>query len=312
MNKITKPLTFTVPLSFEAHSLAQSQCRGQFHPSKAKQVYLNLLAVYAVDYYLQCLGLETDGKGSDSHNPICVKFMNVADLLVKQHGKLECRPVLPEAQVCQIPPEVRSERIGYLAVRMDQSLKQATLLGFTPTAAPEVPLDELRALGEFPQYLSQFRQTQSSRALVVNLRKWFDGAIESSWQTLEQVLAPHQKKLAPVREIVQEQAAIKRAKLLDLGIQLGEQTVVLVITVIREEHQTVRVGVQVYPSNGQTYLPPNLSLVMLSERGETLQQVNSINEVNYIQLRRFSGKAGDRFRLSVTLDDVTVTEDFIL
>ena len=312
MNKITKPLTFTVPLSFEAHSLAQSQCRGQFHPSKAKQVYLNLLAVYAVDYYLQCLGLETDGKGSDSHNPICVKFMNVADLLVKQHGKLECRPVLPEAQVCQIPPEVRSERIGYLAVRMDQSLKQATLLGFTPTAAVEVPLDELRSLGEFPEYLSQFRQTQSSRALVMNLRKWLDGAIESSWQTLEQVLDPYQKKLAPVREIVQEHAAIKRAKLLDLGIQLGERTVVLVITVIQEEHQTVRVGVQIYPSNGQTYLPPNLSLIMLSERGETLQQVNSRNEDNYIQLRRFSGKAGDRFRLSVTLDHVSVTEDFIL
>jgi hypothetical protein len=68
--------------------------------------------VYAVDFYMQCLEVETDVEKSDSRNPISLKFMDVADLPVKQLGKLECRPVLPDAQVCQIPAEIFSDRMG--------------------------------------------------------------------------------------------------------------------------------------------------------------------------------------------------------
>lgn len=305
MSQTREQLTFTVPLSFEAHSLAQELRRLQSNPQKAKQTYLNTLAVYAVDHYLRCLGFETNVKQSDSRNPIHLKFMDVADLSIKQLGKLECRPVLPEAQVCQIPPDAWSDRIGYVAVQLNQSLKQATLLGFTQTAAAEIPLSQLRSLTELPEYLNQIRQP-----VAVNLQAWLKGMFETSWRTLETLLGQNQLSLAPVRQIHSLQPTVKRAKLIDLGLQLGEQAVVLAIAITQVSHETAKVLIQVHPKSGETYLPDNLQLMMLTESDEVIQSVQSRSQDNYIQLRRFDGQPGDQFQIQIVLDDVIVTENF--
>ena len=163
MSHTTEPLLFTVPLSFEAHSIARHFQNQQSLTHKAKQVYLNTLAVYAVDFYLRCLGFELNPEQSDSRNPLLVKFMDVADLFVKQLGKLECRPVMPEDEVCQIPPDVWTDRVGYVVVQISQTLKQATLLGFTQTAAAELPLSQLRSLSDLPTYLHQIQQSPSTQ-----------------------------------------------------------------------------------------------------------------------------------------------------
>ena len=48
MKNIDNRLTFTVPLTQEAHQLAEKHRCQQHDPQKGKQVYLNTLAVYAV------------------------------------------------------------------------------------------------------------------------------------------------------------------------------------------------------------------------------------------------------------------------
>lgn len=314
MIQIPNTLTFTVPLSSEAHSSAQECCKRLSVRDRAKQVYLNTLAVYAVDFYLRCLGLQTEVEQSDSRNPICLQFMNVADLLVKELGKIECRPVLPEARVCKIPPEVREGRIGYVAVKLDRSLKQATILGFTLTAVAEIPLEQLRSLAEFPEYLNQIRQVASIQETAVNLRKWFENAFEEGWQAVETILGTKQN-LALVREAtrIHSQVNVKRAKMLDLGIELGEKSVVLAIAISQNGDETIKVLVQVHPSRGHAYLPQNLRLTMLSETNEALQpEVRSRSQDNYIQLRRFDGQTGDRFRIQIALDEINIIEDFVL
>jgi hypothetical protein len=314
MIQIPNTLTFTVPLSSEAHLLAQECCKRLSVRDRAKQVYLNTLAVYAVDFYLRCLGLQTDVEQSDSRNPICLQFMDVADLLVKQLGKIECRPVLPEARVCKIPPEVREGRIGYVAVKLDRSLKSATILGFTTTAVAEVPLEQLRSLAEFPEYLNQIRQVASTHKTAVNLRKWFENAFEEGWQAVETILGTKQN-LALVREAtrIHSKVNVKRAKMLDLGIELGEKSVVLAIAIFQNGDETIEVLVQVHPSRSQTYLPPNLRLTMLDETNEVLQpEVRSRSQDNYIQLKRFNGQTGDRFRIQIALDEFNIIEDFVL
>ena len=317
MNQTTKPLTFTVPLSFEAHSLAQQYRQQQISPQKAKQVYLNTLAVYAVDFYLRCLGWETDRDNSDSHNPIALQFMDVADLAVKQLGKLECRPVLPDARVCQIPPEAWSERIGYLAIAMSQSLKQATILGFTTTAAAEVPLARLRSLAEFPEYLNKIRQKEmvavarpplSISKTAANLSKWFEGVFEAGWLT-EQAILGTNRSLVGVRNLNQALKEVRRVKLLDLGMELGERAVALAIVLTKNKDEKVSVLVRVRPTE-EIYLPPNLRLALLDESGETLQQVSARSQDNFIQLKSFKGQTGDRFRIEVSLDCIKVAEDF--
>ena len=317
MNHRTQPVTFTVPLSFEAHKQAQKYCQQQISSQKAKQVYLNSLAVYAVNFYLRCLGFETDVENSDSHNPIALKFMDVADLLVKQIGKLECRPVLPDDQVCQIPLEASAERIAYLVVEMNPSLKQAIILGFTQTATAEIPLAQLNSLANFPAYLNEIRQPKvsahsalSKTKTIANLSKWLEGIWEAGWQT-EQAIFGKSFNPVGVRDINSSQTIVRGVKLLNLGMQLDQSTVLLKIVLVNNENDRVSVVVQAHPSLEETFLAPNLKLTLIDELGNILQQSCSSNQDNYIQLRKFRGQTGDRFRIEISLDRAKVTEDFV-
>jgi hypothetical protein len=214
MNQTVKPLTFTIPLSFEAHSLAEQYRKQHNRPQKAKQVYLNTLAMYAMDFYCRCMGFETDWETSDTKQPLMQKFLDVADVNVARFGqligKLECRPVLPDAEVLEVPPEAWDDRIAYVAVQLNQSLKQAIVLGFAPSAAHQqgiIPLGELRSLADFPAYLSKFsqvpeespalsQQTQLSPQLV-NLRNWLEDVFEAGWRTIDDVFVTREVNLVP-------------------------------------------------------------------------------------------------------------------
>ncbi|MEB3295626.1 MAG: DUF1822 family protein [Synechococcales bacterium] len=152
MTDHTEIITFTVPISFEAHSIAETLCQQLCHPDRARQVYLNTLAVYAVDVYLRCMGIETDWPASDSRNPLIVEVMDVADLKIKPDFRLECRPVLADMTTCPIPAEAQSDRVGYVIVQISQSLKQATLLGFVKEPSAQLPLTQLQPLDNIFQY----------------------------------------------------------------------------------------------------------------------------------------------------------------
>ena len=82
MNSEIDAWTFTVPLALSAHARAEQFQRYQSKPDKAKQVYLNTLAVYAVNVYLECRGFETDLEQSASSDPVMQMLMDVADLVV--------------------------------------------------------------------------------------------------------------------------------------------------------------------------------------------------------------------------------------
>ena len=314
MREISESLTFTVPLSSEAHRLAEQFRRQQSNQKKAKQVYLNTLAVSAVKFYLRCMGIETDWEASLSWNPVMQTLMDVADVEIPNLGKLECRPVLPETQVVHIPPEVWSDRIGYMAVQLDQSLREATLLGFTKTVSTdELPISQLRSLEDLLEHLIQIRQAKFVK-MPVNLSKWLENTFEAGWQSMEALLGTQQENLAfslrstsPLSE-----ASVKRAKLIDLGLRLGSQSVALLVAITPEVEQKVGILVQVHPTGGETYLPPNLRLGLLSESGETLQEVQSRFQDNYIQLKRFRGLPGECFNIQVAFGDASVTETFVI
>ena len=103
MNSPLEPLTFKVSLSLSAHAQAERYHQRQGNSPKGKQVYLSSLAVYAVNFYLQCLGFETDFLNSYSNDAILSSLLNVGDLEIKNYGKLECRYVLPGEDFCYIP-----------------------------------------------------------------------------------------------------------------------------------------------------------------------------------------------------------------
>jgi hypothetical protein len=300
MNPEIEPWTFTVSLALEAHSRAEQFRRYQSNPHKAKQVYLNTLAVYAANVYLQCRGFETDLDKSASCDPAMQMLLDTADLVVENRGKLECRPVLPDAEVVCVPAEVWQDRIGYVAVQLNESLREATLLGFVEKVArSELPLSQLRSLEELPGYLNKIRP-------LVNLSQWFENVFEAGWQAVEALLDTEPTELA---FSFRGATDVMRCKLIELGTP--GQAVAMIVTITRESEQEMDISVEVQPPKGQTYLPSNLQLMVLDEDGEAVIDARARSDNKKIQLE-FGGEPGDRFAVKVALGDVSVTETFII
>ncbi len=302
INSQLEPWTFTVPLALQAHTQAEQFRRYQSNPHKAKQVYLNTLAVYAVNMYLECRGFETDWENSDSSNPAMQTLMDVADLVVKNIGKLECRPVLPQANFISIPAEVWQERIAYVAVQLNESLREATVLGFVEKVTrTQLPLKQLRSLGELPGYLNQITAR-------VKLSKWYEEILAAGWQTVEALLGTEPSDLAfSFRNTIQ--AEVRQCKMISLGTPA--QSVVLIVSLFRESEQEIDINVQVQPPTSQTSLPSNLQLMVLIEEGEAVMDVQAGSGNTTIQLE-FSGEPEDCFSVKVALNDVSVIEDFVI
>lgn len=110
--------------------LAKQFALAQPNRQKAEQVYFNTLAVCVVHDYLQWMGISTKLNAGDSWNPIARLASDVADLQVTGLGVLECRPIRENQQICRIPQEVWGDRIGYVMVQIEDSVKAANILGF--------------------------------------------------------------------------------------------------------------------------------------------------------------------------------------
>ncbi len=305
MNASIESLTFTTPLGLNAHTKAEEFRQHHYPPDKAKQVYLNTLAVYAVKVYLQYREFETDWESSDSYDPIMQGLMNVADLVVSNYGKLECRPVLPTASVVEIPEEVWTERIGYVAVQLNESLREAKILGFVATATTkELPLKELRSLEELPAHINQFKPQLVPAP--VHLSQWLQNIFDIGWETVESLFDSPASKLE--FNFRQPSDGVKRGKLLKLeqaGKQLG-----LLVGLTPTAASEIDISVEIYPLVAQTNLPGELQLIILDETEKPVMQA-SPGGSSSLEFQ-FSGEPGETFSVKVALGDMIVTETFLL
>ena len=305
MTYVTGALNLSLPISSEAYAIAKHFEGYQYHPQKIEQVYRNTIAVYLVNFYLEPLGIETDLTASDSWNPVIQTLMNVADLKLKKYGKLECIPVFSGTSFVHIPAEIWSKRVGCVVVELNESVTEAKLLGFLEKASIEdIPINRLRNIYELPQYLNTIQYP-------VNLCQWFEDMFVADWQKVEELLNPPKLQLAfrnPSR--ITSKSSIKGAKLIDLGIELGSQAVALLVGITPEEEEKVGIRIQLHSVGKEFYLPPHIRLVMLSESGENIQQVQARNQDNYIQLKRFKSKTGKCFHIQVILNEFSWTEKF--
>ncbi|MUG91167.1 DUF1822 family protein [Scytonema sp. UIC 10036] len=163
-----------------------------------------------------------------------------------------------------------------------------------PVASTEKVSDKL---------LTYFNETRTK------LSQWFQGACDEGWEIIDSMLDRETNVAFNIR---QTQAGVKRAKLIDLGVQLGHQTVALLVNITEETEEKLGVLIQLHPTNGERVLPSNIKLTLFSKAGKTLQEVTSRTQDNYIQLKPFKGEAGKRFSLEISLEDTRVRENFEL
>ena len=310
----TKSEIFQINIPLIAHLQANKFRRYQSQGSKAQQVYLNTLAVSTVNSYLNLMGWSTSLEHSDSWNPIAQVMMNVADLQIPGYGKLECRVVLSGDTKVTIPPEVWSERIGYVVVMLDESLKIGSVLGFVRQVnQEELPLDQLISLTKFPTYLSQ--QKRATPIQVASLSSWITGALAQGWQQLDELFAPpiamnfrSQQELVKSPEYL-DSPEVSRVKLVQLG-QNTNQTIALILNIQPQSKSEFNVSVRVCNQQYDNYLPEGLELVIVDQinRPVMIAQASETETIEFF----FSGELGEKFSVEVSLDEQCEVERFII
>ncbi|MBW4633095.1 MAG: DUF1822 family protein [Iphinoe sp. HA4291-MV1] len=332
MSNLIESVKFTVPLTADASQLAEQFSRCQKNSEKAQQIRFNTLAVYAVNFYCQCMEIETELDKSYSWNSVSRALMNVADLQIKDIGKLECLPVLPNAKTCYVPPEVWSDglrptvgdcprgsgkanRIGYVVVQIDEEAWEATLLGFVAKVTKEeLSLSQLGSLEDLIDSLEPLNGVSPVKNVIlgleqglVRLNQWFDGLFDGEWQPEELVFASSVRSTRSADE-----SEVNAAKVMRLGIQMPEHSVTLIVRQRKLSEEEIDIRLRLYPGNDSLYLADGVKLSVLDEFGEPIPSLSAQARTdNWLQLQ-FTGSPGDKFCIRVTLAADSITEHFVI
>ncbi|HEY9704102.1 MAG TPA: DUF1822 family protein, partial [Allocoleopsis sp.] len=185
----------TIPLTQLDRNFAE-QIANQYQqiPQKKAQIRDNILAVCAVKNYLRVLAIPTDLSKNYSFNPAFQLVENVADLYLPDIGRLECRTVKYNEQICYIPAETWSDRIGYIAVELDDNYQEAKLLGFIDKVTTEkLPIAYLKPVDTL---LETIAEIELGANIVLEtwerLKIWVNQSLDLGWQTFDQVFNPPQ------------------------------------------------------------------------------------------------------------------------
>jgi len=138
----------------------------------------------------------------------------------------------------------------------------------------------------------------------VNLTQWFENILTTGWQTVEQLLTPQQLRPAYFSE------SIQRGKRIDLQIDLITHTVILLVSLTREDADRVIVNLKVFPTANSPNLPANLKLIILVE-GEVFKEITSRSADQFIQYE-FDADPGDEFAVKLALGEAEITENFVV
>lgn len=312
-------LTLPVPLTLKGHHAARLFYQQHSDRQKAKQVYLNTLAISAVHSYLGWLGIPTDLQASDSWNPSIQMLADVADLEIPGQGKLECRPVLPGTAVCYVPPEVWADRIGYVAVRLNADLQTATLLGFIPSVdTEELPLSQLQPIAMLLEHLKP-HQPEPLKEWTY-LGQWVQGQFTDGWRTLEELFGPQPMlsfRSPELSSYTDSSGLTTRGKMIELVSQsspvahhLENHQVVLLVGILPNDSSQADIWVKLCPTNRYPYLPEDLEIRVLDQQGIAVMQAQS-RQTNMLQLK-FQGATGERFSIEITLNDTNLVETFVI
>jgi hypothetical protein len=206
-------------------------------------------------------------------------------------------------------PELSTAQVEYV-----QQLFTNSSATFLRLAMPFTTWASLLDSEQWRQYLYQLYQQTPLSQVQINLSRWLEQIYDTSWQAIETFFEPNSISLAfNFRSSSNiNNATTKRAKLIDLGMEIDAQKVILLVALIPEANQKVSIRVQLHPTDNQSYLPANIKLVLLSEQGDIIQQVQARTQDIYIQLKLFDGEVGEGFSIQVALDKYQITENFMI
>lgn len=309
---LTRSLPIPVLLDKDSHRYAIQFAAEQATPQKGKQVYLNTLAVCGVHQYLKWLSIPSNLSQSDCWHPGLRAIFNVADLVLPNIGKLECRPVLPDEQTFIIPPETTDNRIGYVAVRLNEELDRVELLGYIAPHQISQPPEPISITQLQP--LDSLLETIHRLSLSTNLSQWLEGIFHSEWQPLEVLLASQGRLFRMANNNLVDESNITPARVISRGKVISWEndgdrvSLILIVRMTNKSTEEVDICLQLYPF-GEMELPPGLKIMVLDESNRPCLEAETRQEDNWIQLE-FTCRSEEKFAINIVMGEICITEQF--
>ncbi|NCS38240.1 MAG: DUF1822 family protein [Microcystis aeruginosa BS13-10] len=96
-------------------------------------------------------------------------------------------------------------------------------------------------------------------------------------------------------------------------IELDQHLIELILTIDEINKKEIRIYLKVRPHNGKGYLPENLIVSVFDEEGEFFPSQKTNGQTNILDLtigHSFVCKTNDSFKISFTLNEITIVESF--
>lgn len=287
-------------------------------PSFAGDYYLAVqlnLEADEDDYFLRVCGFTTHRQlKNGSYNSTERTYVLAAEnLTANLTVMLVTLGLKVKEEIPQLPILAEAEAQKLLQLLGDASI-------YSPRLQVDVSFEKWAALLDNDEWRMQLYHRRigivvaKSTASVNNLSNWFQNIFDAGWQSLDRVLNPESLNLTFAfrqRDAIKE-VSVGGIKVIDLGMQLGNQSVALLVGLTQEDEQKVSIRIQLHPATGGDYLPPNIKLALVSQSGATLQEFKSRTQDNFIQLKRFTCPIGKSFKIEVAVNNFSITEDFAI
>jgi len=134
---------------------------------------------------------------------------------------------------------------------------------------------------------------------LLNLQEWFRNLFHGEWQPAELVLASAYRGAADKPS----EGTVKRAK----AITLGKYKILVVVQLTPEGGEDVGVSLQIYPSGGVDFLPPDLRIVILDQAENVFMEDESESRNDRMELT-WVREAGESYSIQFSLDGIHIKE----
>jgi hypothetical protein len=222
---------------------------------------------------------------------------------------IQMRVEVPELPIlCETEAQNLLELLGDLSI-------------YSPRLRVDIPFAQWAALLNNNEWRQQLYQRRIGRFVTKSIAKrnrlseWLQNTFDNGWQSLNTLFNQESGNLVYSfrhYEVAAKGISVEGIKLIDLEMQLSNQSVALLVGLTPKTDGTVAVRVQLHPAKGQTYLPPNVKLALISQSESILQEIQSRIQDNFIQLKRFICSPGKIFKIQVAIDEFSVTEEFLI
>ncbi|MDZ8108197.1 MAG: DUF1822 family protein [Nostoc sp. DedQUE12a] len=302
----------TVPLSIKAHQLAKKFAAQQLTSEKGKQVYLNILSVYAVHRYLKYLGIHTNLEQSDCWQLSNQVISDIADLVLPDiNQRLVCCPILPGQTHFELPLEVTENLLGYIGVQFSDMLREVELMGFLPVnqvseeQMVNIGIDELRSLDILIEHIYAAKAAQQAEditqqpGLLNNLKNI--NIAEIFQQTLKDISSE------PAPSYATRSLSIST---LVTAINLGSQNILLIAEITPKDLQRQRVSLRLEAIDSEEL--PALQLSIIDEYEHIFPHKIDLETPTHIQLQPFIAGIGEAFQVKIVSQEISIVENFVI